>query len=122
MKSDDPTSFKDRLNQDIQNHPVADNDTYLDGTHHITRNSSSGNTILFISQKSKRSFSYSYLTNIGMDNKTGTIDVNFTSGKILIEGKNLNQLFIDLHRHKVADVDVAAEDIDDITIILNGEL
>ena len=116
MKFDKQTSFKDRLNQDVDSQAVPSNDT-----HHIARDAANTTTILFIAENEKRSFAYSYLKNVGMDDKTGDIDVNFTSGKIVIQGKNLDQLFLDLHRHKVADVNINTDDIDDITITLNRD-
>jgi len=126
MKSDQPTSFKDRLNQEVLRTPKPSNDTHLDGnhidgTHHIARDTGNTPTVLFISKTSKRSFAYSYLQNLGMDDESGDIDVNFTSGKIVIQGKNLDKLFMDLHRHKVADVNINTEDIDDITITLHED-
>ena len=108
------TSFKDRINQDLLN-PEPSNDT-----HKPTRLSTSSPTVLFIGKAHKRSFSYSYMQNVGMDYETGNIDVNFTSGKVVISGKDLDRLFIDLHRHKVADVTIDAEEIDDIIITLYG--
>lgn len=110
MKSDNSTSFKDRLNQDVLQTPEPSNDT-----HHLARDIGNTATILFISKTCKRSFAYSYLQNVGMDSESGNIDLNFTSGKVVIKGKNLSDLFMDLHRHKVADVDIAAQNIDDIT-------
>ncbi len=121
MKPDQPTSFKDRLNQEVLRTPKPSNDTYQDSTHHITHDTGNTPTVLFISKTSKRSFAYSYLQNLGMDDESGDIDVNFTSGKVVIKGKNLDKLFMDLHRHKVADVNISIEDIDDITITLHED-
>lgn len=116
MKPDKRTSFKERINQDLLAPKEPDNDSY-----NIARNTVSSPTVLFIGKAHKRSFSYSYMLNVGMEGITGNIDINFTSGKVVIAGKNLNQLFMDLHRHRVLDVNIEAEDIDDINITIYGD-
>ena len=107
------TSFKERLNQDLQNRPEPFNDR---NTHQNTREHATAASILFTASQSRRSFPYSYMLNVGMDNKSGVIEINFTSGKVLIKGRNLDPLFYDLHRHKVTDVNIASKGIDDIII------
>ena len=111
MKSEQQTSFKDRLSQDVANQSSPSNDG-----HHINRDSANTTSIMFMTENENRSFTYSYLQDVGLNKKTGDIDVNFTNGTVVIKGKDLNKLFIDLHRHKATDVNIDNEDIDDIQI------
>jgi len=121
MKSEQKPSFKDRLNQEADTHPTPSNDSHQDGSHHVTRDTGNTTAILFMTENRKLSFPYSYLQYVDMDNKSGDIDISFNNGKILIKGKNLDQLFMDLHRQKVSDVNINNDDIDDITITLYQE-
>ena len=116
MKSEQNPSFKDRLSKDVQSQPAPSNDS-----HHINRDTGNTTAILFIAENRKLSFPYSYLQYVDMDNKSGDIDMSFNNGKISIKGKNLDQLFMDLHRQKASDVNINNEDIDDITITLYQE-
>jgi len=121
MKDEQKPSFKDRLNKDVDNQSASSNDPLSDGTHQIARDMENIPNVSFITEDDDRAFTYNYLQHVGMDIKSGDIDLNFTFGKVIVRGKNLRQLYLDLKRNKVTDVDINNENINDITITLHGD-
>jgi len=87
----------------------------------ITVNTDKPNAVMFTTETDSYSFFYKHLQHVGMNNKTGDIDINFTIGKIVIKGKNLDQLFMKLHHQTVSDVNINNEGIEDIQIILHRD-
>ena len=79
------------------------------------------NALMLTTKTDIYAFFYKHLQHVGIDNKTGDIDINFTIGKIVIKGKNLDQLFMDIRHQKAIEVNINNEGIEDIQVILHRD-
>lgn len=75
-------------------------------------------TVMFKVDSGIRAFTYKYLETIREYNDTGDIELRFSSGKVLIKGKDLNQLLSGLSNHTLSEISMDMENIDDIIITL----
>lgn len=65
-------------------------------------------TIMFDTGTTMRSFPYSFLLNLGFEN--GAIHLQFNTGEVVIHGKNLQPLFMDINRYITSMVQLTPKD------------